>query len=76
MSWHHLSSTLSPGCTEHFFPNAPLVNFELLPPPPLELRGGQIAERRVPPMRVVKALDVVEERQPGGRPRRKCGAQQ
>ena len=48
-----LSGILAPGGTEHFLPHAPLAKCDLLPPPPLELRGGKIAERRVSPMRVV-----------------------
>src|SRR5262249_44187039 len=41
VSWNRMSGSLAPGCTEHLLLNAPSANFQLLPPPALELRGGK-----------------------------------
>src|SRR5207245_3596699 len=62
---------LAPCFTDHFLTIVSLNDFVSLPPPPLKFGGGEIAERGVPPMRVIKGLDVIEEREPRRFARRK-----
>jgi len=54
---------LSAGRTELLLLILFATDLDSLPPPPLKLRGGDVAQRRVAPVRVVEALDEIEERE-------------